>query len=580
MTGTVRWTLIALIAAHLALTVAFSIYNPLGEAPDEADHWAYVYYVQQERRLPTTPRMTQGKHPPLYHGTAAAVASLADPSNDFLRHNPDVEIQPAADWAPNFFIHTTREGWPWWGGVQAMHLARLWSAAISTAVLLAALGLVRCAFPGRTDLLLLSAGILAFLPEFAFVGAAVSNDGAAALFGTLALWGALAIYRQEGRWLAGWWTPLALGAGLLAKVSTVALWPVVGLAIVLGAARPGQAPWLARVARAWPRWLATGLAVFLPALAIASPWLIRNGLLYGDPLGMALVRQTVDLRSGPWTWVETAWLLRGWFVSFWGRFGGAGHVPFPDWVYWLLLALTGISAAGLVRRWLDPAARPERGPTVLLALAALATAFGVWRYSLVALGTDQGRLLYPALVPLVTLWALGLLAWAPPEKNRVPGILLTAGMAGLALLALFGVIGRAFAPPPPLPDREIAHARAPAPVDFGELALLGWTLAAEPVLYWQAVAPPSQDWRTTLRVTREDGAVAWEWKRSPGKGRWSTDHWPEGTVVRDAYTVRWPDWAGPGRYLVEVALQPYAAAPVSPAGYEEPFVILGWLTKP
>ena len=73
-----------------------------------------------------------------------------------------------------------------------------------------------------------------------------------------------------------WWTPLALGLGLLAKVSTSALWPVVGLAIVLGAARPhaqhavGLASWLRTLFASWRRWLLTGLIVFVPALLIAA----------------------------------------------------------------------------------------------------------------------------------------------------------------------------------------------------------------------------------------------------------------------------------------------------------------------
>ena len=80
--------------------------------------------------------------------------------------------------------------------------------------------------------------------------------------------------------------------------------------------------------------MTTGLLVFVPALLIAAPWLLRNWQLYGDPLGMALVRQTVDLRTAPWSWADTTWLLRGWFVSFWGRFGGAGQIPLPGVALW------------------------------------------------------------------------------------------------------------------------------------------------------------------------------------------------------------------------------------------------------
>ena len=41
-----------LVLLHLLLASAYSISNPLGEAPDETDHWAYVVYLGREQHLP------------------------------------------------------------------------------------------------------------------------------------------------------------------------------------------------------------------------------------------------------------------------------------------------------------------------------------------------------------------------------------------------------------------------------------------------------------------------------------------------------------------------------------------------
>ena len=146
MKQTTRWIVLILLF-HLALTLAYSMVNPLGEAPDEADHWAYIVHLANERALPVGPRITQSKHPPLYHATAAAVASLGEPGNDFLRANPDVQFQPAPGWSPNFFIHTTLEAMPWRGGALAFHLVRLWSVLLSTLTVAATYALARAAFP-------------------------------------------------------------------------------------------------------------------------------------------------------------------------------------------------------------------------------------------------------------------------------------------------------------------------------------------------------------------------------------------------------------------------------------------------
>jgi hypothetical protein len=578
-----------LVLGHLLLALAYSVFNPLGEAPDEADHWAYVVHIAREGELPG-PKVTQAKHPPFYHATAALAALGADPSNDFLRINPDAELVPRAGWSPNFFIHTAREAWPWTGGVLGFHLARLWSLLLSTAAVAAIYGLARAALPGRSAVALGATALAAFLPEFAFIGSSVSNDGAAALFGALALWGGFAIYYGGGRFLCGWWTPLALGLGFLSKVSTAALWPVAGVAIVLGAASSPAGEWgaeglLRRVTASWRRWVATGLLVFVPALLIALPWLLRNVQLYGDPLGTAMVRQTVDLRTTPWRSEDTVWLLRGWFLSFWGKFGAAGHIPLPSWLYWLLGAASVAGAAGVVRLLLRRDWRAERWALALLGSAVAAVALGIWQYSLTALGTDQGRLLFPAFGPLVILLAAGLLAWLPARRQGLGALLLGGASLALGLYGLFGVIRPAFAPPAPPPAAEWQPHAAAEPLAFGELALAGYTLAQDPVLYWHAAAAPTQDWRTVLRITSEDGSLVWEWRRSPGGGRWSTDRWPQGTVVRDAYTIAWPEWAPEGRYRVEVGLQPYGGelAPPTTGGsagtQDHPFHLLGWIER-
>ncbi len=203
----------ALVIGHLLLALAYSVINPLAEAPDEADHWAYVVHIARERELPGA-KVTQAKHPPFYHATAALVSLPADPTNDFLRINPDTELVPHDGWSPNFFVHTAREEWPWTGGILGFHLARLWSVLLSTMTVAAVYGLARAALPGRIYVAFGATVLAAFLPEFAFIGSSVSNDGAAALFGTLGLWGGFAIYRGGGRFRGGWWTPLALGLGI------------------------------------------------------------------------------------------------------------------------------------------------------------------------------------------------------------------------------------------------------------------------------------------------------------------------------------------------------------------------------
>src|SRR5450759_5274091 len=97
-----RRALILILALRLVLGLSYSALNPLGEAPDEADHYAYAAYIGREASLPTGTTMTQAKHPPLYHLLAAWLSSWTVMDFSFLRSNPDFLFNATA--APDFYI--------------------------------------------------------------------------------------------------------------------------------------------------------------------------------------------------------------------------------------------------------------------------------------------------------------------------------------------------------------------------------------------------------------------------------------------------------------------------------------------
>ena len=90
-------------------------------------------------------------------------------------------------------------------------------------------------------------------------------------------------------------------------------------------------------------------------------------------------------------------------------------------------------------------------------------------------------------------------------------------------------------------------------------------------LYWRAAEAPDDDLRTALRVLDAGGNLLWEWKRSPGAGRFSTDRWPAGRIVADAYRV--PADALARAAGVEVAVRPFPEGPfLAPAGESGDFL--------
>lgn len=556
-----RALLVALLTLRLVLGVAYALAIPLGEAPDEADHYAYAAYILAEHKLPVGPEMTQGKHPPLYHALAALAGQVAGGSGDrsFLRANPDMGFGPAAQ-ASNFFVHTTLEQWPWRDGVLTMRAGRFVSVVAGLILVLATYLLGRAVWPKRPWIACMGAAFAALLPESLFVGGAMSNDMLAAMWATLAMWLALAARR--------WWQALlcgvCLGLAFLTKASTGSLAVVVAGVLFVQAWPKTEQRWpsLKLLGPAAGRVALAGAATFV----IALPWLWRNWQLYGDPAGWSIVLATIDRRQGPLAPADVVQLFKGWWLSFWGKFGGAGHIPLPT-IFYIVWAALGLAAVGGWLAWLVRRRRPgsllaETSLAGWIALlgAPLVTVAGIYSYSKTALGTDQGRLLFPALAGLSLLIAGGVGAWAPQRLARAAAVVFSAGMTLVAAAALYFGLLAPFAPPAPA---TVDAAARPVNATFGPLELVrtAWDqpAAGELTLYWRAAEPAGEDLRTALRLLDTQGNVLWEWKRSPGAGRFSTDRWPVGGLVADVYRPPAEAWAQTAR--IEVGVRPFPEGP-------------------
>lgn len=601
-----RRVFLAILAIYLALAVGYSVTVPLGEAPDEADHYAYIVYLGLHGSLPVGSEVTQSKHPPLYHAAAAALSAWTGLDFTFLRSNPDA-LPLGPDKPPNFFIHTTLENFPWRGGALAMHLARLLSVALGAVTLWAAWRLGAEVFPRRPAIGLAAAAFLAGLPGFLFISGSVNNDNAAGALGALTILLCAASIGRGLRWGRTALLGLILGLGLLAKVGTLALWPLIALAV-------GGAWWLGRVSAASPavaglptepRPTSLPVAILHLALAcgigllLAAPWWLRNWRLYGDPFGWELVRATVDQRVGSIGLAEALWLLKGFFPTFWGRFAAAGQVSLPAWVYALAALFTLVVIAGAVRFLLhsDLTSHVARCRVrlalhlTLLAAAPLLMFFSIYRYSAIALGTDQARLMWPALSAIavwVGMGVMGLADWikkdAAPRKDLRVVAGFAGGMALFGLAALLGVARPAYAPPHPM-AASAAHGSAPL-ARFGDLELVGVELPQEPLavgqpvpvrLLWRAAAPLADDLRPALRLVHQDGWLAAEWSHAPAGGRYSTDRWQVGQVIADDYLLL-PQPGSPGLFMVEVGVRPFGGDWLTPDGAAGPFAPLGQIS--
>ena len=586
-----RRPLALLLGSFLLLGLVYSLTTPLFEAPDEVWHYAYVRYLAEGHGLPSMRDNASGAYqevaqPPLYYLVAAAVSRWVDDGDlpDLMWHNPGFGYQAGGtvNDNKNMLIHTARERFPWRGAVLAPRVPRPVSLGFGLLALLAVHSLGRAAFPDRPALAWLTAATVAFMPQFLFLSGVVSNDSAAAALSTLALARIARLVRGErGGWKGAGVTGLVLGLAILTKVSALLLLPLALIALVVA----GRQQRSEEEVESLRRWVAEGGVMVAVALAVGGWWYLRNGLLYGDPLGIRVHVGTPWGRPAPVSLIALLPELPRVYRSFWGAFGW-GHVEFPPAVYLLLgglvvLALVGWGLALIRRR---PARWLRRGwPIFLLALVWWGLVFAALLRWMQQVEAPHGRLLFPAL----GAWALLLVGgWAALADRLAPHLprgwtpslpfAPLALLVPLALAAPFAIIRPAFAPPRLLPPERAKAAVTPTdlvyslpPTVSGEetspvARLLGVALDREVVTpgawltvraCWEGLAPMEEDYTVFVHLLgRENRRVA-ERNTYPGLGRFPTSLWPVGRAFCDDYRLRVEPWAPvPERYDVEIGL--------------------------
>jgi hypothetical protein len=232
------------------------------------------------------------------------------------------------------------------------------------------------------------------------------------------LW--LTLFPREGRARSAWRAGLVLGAACLAKLTSLALVPL--LLVVPLLERRGELRNALRFA------LGAGAVAALPLL----PWMLHNVSVYGNPLAIDVGSLSTEWLAAVLPADQLALATRARpdnaFFQFWGRFGVANNLAWTG-VPVVLVALALLALVGWVRaRVPRPLDRFERSAPTFAVAVALAIA-ALFYFSLRYAGAWQGRYLYGAMLPVAWLLAGG---WA----RRLPETRRWAPVAGVALSLL------------------------------------------------------------------------------------------------------------------------------------------------
>ena len=400
-----EWAVIGLIVAiYLVLASQYAIRVPDWQAPDEPAHYNYIQQIAEDGRIPV---LEQGDWQQAYQ--EQLVASGFDPAlTDQLDTVEYEDHQPPLYYLLQAPVYAVTDG-----DLLAM---RLWAALLGAGVILAAWGVLRALLPDWPVAALAGAAFLAFLPQHVSILASVSNDALAELIVALTL---LAIVRYLGN-PPGTRPPhpvligVLAGLALLTKTTIYFLGGIVVLAVLLRA-------WRER----WSVRLTTShlAAVLIPALILGGVWWVRNLDTYGGTDFTGLTRHDEVTVGQPRTddYIDTMYggstrryldaYATTTFHSFWGQFGWMA-IPLPDNAYRALLAFSGATILGAAyfaarARRMSTLTRPQQDALVILSAVAglVLAAYLIYNLDFVQF---QGRYLYPALLPVAGLVAVGL----------------------------------------------------------------------------------------------------------------------------------------------------------------------------
>ncbi|PZR54358.1 hypothetical protein DNL40_05530 [Xylanimonas oleitrophica] len=279
-----------------------------------------------------------------------------------------------------------------------------------------------------------------FLPQVGHILGSATNDALVTLVGAVVTALCVRVLTGDRSWRTAAVIGAVVGVGLLTKVMSAFLLPVVAMAYVV---TPGGAAGPAASLDAPGRWralLGDARRVLLMggvALVVGGWWWVRNLVVLGTVQPVGLERDLPPLRPrGALVYVELAWqrLVR----SFFGDLGWLDlRTPPAFWVTGIVVLLA-LGAVALVVPGTRRAAAVLLALPSLLTVAVLANGWDYYAQTGYLVG-HQGRYLFSALVALAVVLALAVRGMVGGAESRVRAALPVVVAAGTSV-AVYGLV--------------------------------------------------------------------------------------------------------------------------------------------
>jgi hypothetical protein len=570
------WALVGILAGSVALSVAYNVFQPIWEAPDESAHFGFVRYVQINRALPrASPDVRPLDQPwsltneysqtPLYYVLLAEILGPLNLPPDAGPHLNPYVTWPGHPWRLSVVLHRTDEGWPYHGLAEFVRVGRLVSTALGLVALAATFAMLR-ALTGSPNLALFGTAWLSLCPVYLLASSRLNNDAGALATGAITLFlctRLLTVHRPAGLVLLIV-ASLGLTAALLTKLDTVFL--VALLLVASGyAVAPGEP-----LAGSLRRRLLVPLAVLVLPVGTLAAWWVGYGSSAGSSASAKAGFEVLDLLTvvrhfDGYNFLNAIW---SWNATWWGGIGFGSLSPWPPAVY-AVLAVPFAVLLGLGIRSLTLNSRSERSLPSHLAVAILSISSALVVYATIVrasvpdVGLDaNARFSLPAAPVLALLVTYGL---AYLTSGRARSI---AAWSYLGLL-LFSDVALAVVWLPTIPTQPIP-ARLAAPGDVSDnpplirftngvdlVAINGVPETLRPNsqmslrLTWMARSVPKRDFTAFVQIVNsadQKRIVALD--AIPLESVFPPRLWQVGEIIEEKRTLRLPETFEPGHYVL------------------------------
>jgi hypothetical protein len=455
-----RKTLALLLSLSLIRGILYSAVTPPWQAPDEPDHFQYAVFLVRYLRFPTRQDVAAEEWL-----QAQVYASMQE--FDFWVRRAHTLPPPALEeeygaavgHPPLYYLFGAFLLVPFshCDLVTQLYALRLWSVLLGTLTVLVAYLTAQALFPEDTSWQLAVPAFVAFLPMHTIITSSVNNDSLAELLASLVVYSLLRVLkdgsfvgsRADPSWRRAMSVACLLLTGVFTKRTTTFAIPLAILTIIPLYYLRAKSPKLASTGKTPhrpPRWLGQWLVWLLTVSAIGlGLWMLTLNPEFSNlqsPISIHHLHFLLEpQRYAPAALRTYPLFLLLTFASFWANFGWM-NVPLDlGWYAVLavfsLLALCGLGLfAARVMRETGTLEIWQKRALLMLLLAIVLIFAQTFGLMIVQGIPQQGRYLFPALLPLAVFFTLGLREWVPARHRSLFPLALVLGMFMLDSVSL------------------------------------------------------------------------------------------------------------------------------------------------